>query len=244
MTDKERRRLNINGYSFFLKNTPAGIFRQGKTEVFLGKSDYLWAYIFSSSVAELESLLPKIVEKTLYFAAVEEWMLSLLKKKSEVEWVLSTTRFIFPDEGHAATPDIHVEDLKPEDAEIIYAESDYQAYADVSYIRGRIIAGPAVCIRKGGQLAAWAMTHDDGALGVLHVRPPWRRGHLAENLVRFLIREKQKRREPLFLNIEPGNRASYSLALKLGFEEEKPIYWVKLAEGCSLSSDRSGEGSG
>jgi len=237
MTDRERRNLNINGYSFFMKNTPARTFRKGKSEVFLGKSDHLWAYIFSSSVPELDSLLPKIMEETLYFAAVEEWVLSLLKTKSEAEWVLSTIRFLFPDEGHVKKPDIPVECLKPEDAEIIYAESDYQAYADVSYIRERILAGPAVCIRKGGELAAWAMTHDDGALGVLHVRPQWRREHLAENLVRVLIREKQKRKEPLFLNIEPDNRASSSLALKLGFREDKPIYWVKLAEGCSLSSD-------
>lgn len=237
MTDQERKELNINGYSFFMKSSPVKAFSKKKTEVLLGRSDHLWAYIFSTSPGELESLLSEVMDETLYFAAVEEWGYSLLKKKREAEWVLRTVRFLFPESGHVQPPDIPVEYLRPEDAEVVYAESSYQSYTDISYIRERIISGPAVCIRKEGELAAWAMTHDDGALGGLQVRPRWRRAHLAENLVRFLIREKQKRREPLFLNIEPENRASQSLARKLGFQEDKVILWVKLGEACSPSSD-------
>ncbi|HPE28833.1 MAG TPA: GNAT family N-acetyltransferase [Candidatus Mcinerneyibacteriales bacterium] len=237
MTGKERLDLNISGYSFFLNNTPVKTFSLGQTEVLLGESDHLWAYIFSASSQELSSLLPEIMGETLYFAAVEEWVIALLKKKRRVEWALKTDRFLFPEKGRVEAPELPVDHLRREDAETIFAESGYQAYTDVSYIRERILSGPAVCIRKGGELAAWAMTHDDGALGLLQVRPSWRREHLAENLVRYLVREKQRRKEPLFLNIEPGNKASQALALKIGFRKEKVIFWVKLGEECSPSSD-------
>lgn len=236
MTGRERRDLNINGYSFFLNNVPVKTFSLGETEILLGASDHLWAYIFSASPRELSSLLPEVMKETLFFAAVDEWACTLLCEKRRVDWILKTDRFIFPERGDVEAPEIPVEYLRAEDAETIYAESGYQAYADAAYIRERILSGPAVCIRKGGELAAWAMTHDDGALGILQVRPPWRREHLAENLVRFLIREKQRKKEPLFLNIEPENHASQSLARKIGFQKEKVILWLKLGEECSLSS--------
>ena len=77
-------------------------------------------------------------------------------------------------------------------------------------------------------LIAWGFTHDDGALGFLHVLAGYRNSGFGMDILLWLIQMRRNANKTIFANIEPGNTASKNLVNKIGFTMDRKVSWIKL----------------
>lgn len=219
---------NMAALGFFENYPPEQVFQVGDSFILLGESDHLWGYVSSQSESELTRLFEEYPIGTKFFASVEEWMIPVIAKDAEVEWVLSTDRYLLPENHPVDPPSRTTCTLDVSFAEYIFDHSDYQAFTSVEYLRDRIARGISAGIMENGTLVAWALTHDDNSLGCLHVLPEFRRKGFAKAVMGSLIIQKRKADEPVFLNVEPSNINSMKLVTGMGFVIDRKISWVKL----------------
>ncbi len=201
---------------------------QGDFILLCGKSDYDWAYLCGDNPEGLFAVLDKFNFDTLYFANVEEWMLPVLTHSRKIEWKLSTHRYFLPDDMVLDPPEYLSKSLEPDMAGYIFNRSAYKDFTSEKYIRERLTKDVSAGIWIEGELVGWGLTHDDTSLGFLHVVPDYRGQGLGENLLRFLVNEKQLCKKPVFVNIEPHNHQSINLVKKLGFRFDREVSWIKL----------------
>ncbi|MHB1652185.1 MAG: GNAT family N-acetyltransferase [Desulfitobacteriaceae bacterium] len=213
----------------FFKNYPIErAFRVGDTFLLLGESDHLWGYISSKSKSELTEIFEKSWINTKFFASVEDWMKPIITKDSEVEWELSTLRYVLPETHEIEPPIRKMYTLDMSLVDYIFNHSDYKAFTSKEYIRERIEKGISAGIMEGDTLVAWALTHDDNSLGFLHVLPDFRRKGYGKDITTSLIYQKRKENKSVFLNVEPNNLNSMNLITKIGFILDRKISWIKL----------------
>jgi len=218
-------------------------FQAGESILITVNTDHLWSYPAAENKEELKELLEKFQYRTLYFASLEEWMLPVISQKREIEWELKTERLILPERAAVKAELLHYKSMKNEkgkelefkireleakDADFIFAHSHYQDFTSKAYIRERITAECSAGIIIKGELAAWGLTHDDGALGFIHVREAFRKRGFARLVMQKLINDKRKGRKDIFLNVEPDNFKAKKLFSSLGFEFDRMISWIKL----------------
>lgn len=213
------------------------------------KTDHLWSYPTAENEQELKALLKKFKYQTLYFASLEEWMLPVISQNREIEWELKTERLILPktaelkknrelrDKADSSDKnennldaEFKLKRLKADDADFIFANSHYQQYTSKAYIKERIEADCSAGIFVAGELAAWGLTHDDGALGFIHVRNNFRKKGFGRLIMKQLIRDKIANKQAIFLNVEPDNLKAKKLFASLGFEFDRMISWIKLKD--------------
>lgn len=219
---------NIASIGFFENYPMEAYFIKGNSAYILGTSDHLWAHIISSNKDELSSLLQKHHDKTKYFYSVEEWTLPLILQFGDEEWRMETNRYILQEKQTFPVADEVFITLSKDDASYIYSHSDYKDYTSIEYIKDRLDKGISTGIMHKGELIAWGFTHDDGALGFLHVLPAYRKQGHGEKILLSLIDKKQQRGEPIFCNIVPQNLPSINLVKKLGFDLDRKVFWLKL----------------
>ncbi|MEO0108768.1 MAG: GNAT family N-acetyltransferase [candidate division WOR-3 bacterium] len=93
------------------------------------------------------------------------------------------------------------------------------------YIEWRIQSGPTAAIRRRGQLVAWALTHSDGAMGILHVLEEYRGQGMARSITTALARRCIKAGIKPFLYIVKTNVASIRLTESMGFTYSGEFAW-------------------
>jgi GNAT superfamily N-acetyltransferase len=93
------------------------------------------------------------------------------------------------------------------------------------YIASRMRAGPTCAIRRNGKPAAWAITHDDGAMGILHVLDEYRGQGMARSITTALARRCLKAGVKPFMYILTDNKASISLTEAMGFDRRGVYCW-------------------
>ncbi len=212
-----------------------------------GYSDQLWTYVYmeEEDPEKLKSILSNMPHWPTHFATVEDWMLPVITKDHEEKWRLSTLAFELSESNALAMVKAHedneedeeirkpdlgefIENLSREDADWIFEQYDYQAYTSVDYIRERIEKDVALGIRVDGQWAGWVMRHDDGAIGLLHVKPDYRKHGYGKGLIQAICYEILKQGDSCYMNIESDNRASIQLAKSCGFVETKAVHWLQI----------------
>ena len=226
LAKKPLQSLPVKG---FFTNYPVKKWLQQNDFVLVcGKSDYLWTFLCGDNPEDLLLLLDRFGFESLYFANVEEWMLPVLTHTRKIEWKLTTHRYYLPD-GKTVEPTDHVsQSLDPSMANYIFSHSAYKDFTSEAYIRDRLQKDVSAGIWINGELVGWGLTHDDSSMGFLHVMPDYRGQGLGESIMRFLVIEKQGRKKPVFVNIEPHNHQSINLVKKLGFVFDREVSWVKL----------------
>lgn len=113
--------------------------------------------------------------------------------------------------------------LKPEDARLIV---NYWPHGrNMDYIRWRIATGPTCAIRRDGKPAAWAITHADGAMGILHVLDEYRGQGMARSITTALAERCEKAGLRPFLYIVEKNKASIKLTESMGFRRHATVAW-------------------
>ncbi len=226
LAEKPLQALPLTG---FFENYPVEKYLvQADFLLVCGRSDYLWAYLCGDNPEDLYSLLEQFDYTTLFFANVEEWMLPVLTHKRKIEWKLTTHRYYLPDKKIVEPPEYLCKSLDPSMARYIYSQSAYKDFTSEDYIRERLQRDVSGGVWLDGSLVGWGLTHDDSSLGFLHVVPPYRGKGLGENILRFLVEEKQQKKKPVFVNIEPHNHQSINLVKKLGFLFDREVSWLKL----------------
>ncbi len=221
---------HVSALGFFSQRPVEASVKHGGALALIGTSDERWAYLVVTKESSLEGLLPKLweAEGIRAFATVEDWMVPQLRRLGTLDTALRCIRYVL----HPETPlhpksGFRVRPLTATDARTICAHSDYHEYISEAYIEEVIEKGFSGGIESEGELVAWATTHDDLAIGNLHVLPHHRRQGYAAALVSHLAEEVRRLGHLPVMNIEPSNRASRAMAERLGFEEERPVNWLK-----------------
>lgn len=204
------------------------LMREGDSLLCQATSDHDWIYLCGGKQDELQRLLGLLTADDKYFAAIEDWILPHLTHGREIEWRLTVRQWHFPADAAAPRPALPVVALTPGTAPYIYEHSAYRSFTSPEYIADRIAKGPALGIVQRGTLAAWLLTHDDGAMGMLHVLPAYRRRGFARALTLAMIDRLRSAGRLPFVQIEGDNSASQGLAKELGFIADQVLSWVKL----------------
>jgi 8-oxo-dGTP diphosphatase len=229
LLEKDKIR-NCNMINFIEQYPIERIEIMGKSVLARGISDEIWNYISSENRDEFEKLIEKNRATDTHFAVLEDWMLPYLTLSRTVVWQLTCIKLVFTHDVSSLPANKHnVIELKPEDAQYIYNHYGYQKYTSVEYITNRIKSGNALGIYEDSKLVAWIATHDDGAMGLLHVLPEYRRKGYGYELTVALIMYMYEQGKLPFIHIEEDNVKSMNLALKVGFVKDRRIHWVKMA---------------
>lgn len=200
----------------------------GESVLVRGVSDHVWTFISSASREEFKALAARLTGADEYFAMLEDWMLPDLAAGHEILMRLTCLKLYLPDQTAIPPPALkEIAPLNTEDAQYIYENAKYQAYTDIAYIADRIERGPALGLRREGRLIAWLLTHDDGAMGFLHVLEDHRGRGLGRELTLAMIREIRALGQLPFMQIEEENAASLGLARKLGFVTDRRVSWLQ-----------------
>lgn len=220
---------NMNMIYFLENNHIQSLERIGDSVLLRGESDHCWVYISSPNEEDLRTVLGRLTKDDRYFAVVEDWVLPMLTKGKTIVWQLSAMKLILPESinfPHAFK--YPIDPLSVDDAKYIYEHSDYRAVTSPEYIRERIQRGLSAGVHISGQLAAWAMTHDDGAVGFLHVLEAHRRKGYGYGLTVYLIHKLRAQGKIPFIHIEETNNKSINLAMKLGFKKDRRVHWLEI----------------
>lgn len=112
----------------------------------------------------------------------------------------------------------------------------------VRYVFSRIRSLPSVGIRKKGRLVAWALTHDDGSMGFLHVREEYRGQGMARALTVMLCRKLLELGLIPFNYVVQSNRASIQLTESMGFRRVGEYCWFGVRPPSGLRAARPPSG--
>ena len=219
---------NANLRHFAERYGVSSTFFAGESVLARGTSDHTWVYLLPADEAGARRLLAALAPEDHYLVGFDAWLLDLLQGRFEIEWTLRCRKLAWPDGRDPGTPAHPVRPLVLTDASYLFEHSDYQAYTDIPYIEDQILHGLGGGIEgPDGRLAAWALTHDDGAIGFLHVLEPFRRLGYGASLTCWMIREVLAQGGIPFVHIEATNEKSQGLALKTGFEPCGEVWWAK-----------------
>ena len=224
----KNKKQNISILGFFENYPVDDYFVENNSVLILGQSDKLWAHISSSSAYELSIILNKHHEETKYFYSVEDWMVPVILNYGKADWIMNTNRYILEKSDFYETSNSKTITIDKSFAHYIYDNSDFKKFISVVYIAERLDKDISAGIFVNNNLVAWGFTHDDGALGFLHVIKEYREKGLATQILLSLIQQRKKAGKAVFGNILTENKISAALITKLGFSFECKTCWLKL----------------
>ncbi len=234
MESKLRSILNLNpeaniaALGYFTNYPVENYFTEGNSALIFGKSDKLWAHIAGKSESELINLLSEHSAKTKYFFSVEDWMIPLILNHGEKDWVLTTNRYILDKTIEVASNMNNIKRIDKSFSSFILKNSDYKDFLTIEYIEDRLKNDISGGLIQDSKLVAWGFTHDDGAIGFLHVLDDYRKKGYGIDIVLKLIKMRRDEIKPIFCNILPENKASEYLINKIGFKFDRKVSWLKL----------------
>ncbi len=221
---------NLNILGFFEKYAPIQIKEYGSTVMISGKSDEFWWYINCNSQDYFDKFTDELSAGNHFFAVISDWMLDKLKSQFQIHWVLTCNKFYLPNEVELPNIDIKIERLNPEDSYSMFEHSNYKAFTSREYIEEQIKCRSGVAFRNAKKLAGWALFHDDGAMGMLHVVENYRRKGVARALLVELCKMQRSQKRIPYTSVEPTNIASSNLVNSLGFVNTGAVHWVKFSK--------------
>lgn len=223
----KNRLRNISLINFISCYGFSSVEQWGDSVMIRGTSDKPWIFFSSDSRVEFMELMKKLTPKDLNFASMEDWMLPFILQRGVPKWQLSCLRLYYPEE-YAISKEFrsHVVDIDERKAVFILNHYEYCKYTDLEYVKERLTNGPALGIYDRNNLAAFIMTHDDGAMGFLTVLPEHRRKGYAKDLTLEMISRLREKGDLPFVQIEDDNYQSINLAKQLGFVIDQNIHWV------------------
>ena len=223
------RTKNISLINFIRQYGIDSVDRIGDSLMVRGFSDRSWVFFSSANQVEFNELTQKLIPDDLNFASLEDWMLPSILKHGELQWKLSCYMFYCPEEFVLNKNTIHhVVPVVENEAYYIFKHYEYSQFAKLDYIKERLRNGPAFGIYHQDQLAAFILTHDDGAIGFLTVLPQCRGKGLAKDLIRVMTWKLRENGDLPFVQIEEENYQSINLVRQFGYLYEKKIHWVGL----------------
>ncbi|GAB6107853.1 hypothetical protein JCM19376_18090 [Fusibacter bizertensis] len=238
----------MENFQYFKKYHPA-VFESTEDggTVYIGVSDKPWIYFDffnlkrNQSIDILTRLLKKTPSSYSDFALIEDWMLPLIDPNNEriqelhcnryqLEWNDYLEHYDSPNvfKADETGQKIVIEPLTIEDADTIQNSHDYKEYTDIAYVRKRIEMGAHAGIRIENNLIAWAITHDDGAIGFLFVNPSYRGRGYGKAIILKILDALETQGLRAYVHVEAENEASLSLFKGLGFKFDRGVRWFTM----------------
>ncbi|RXV61883.1 GNAT family N-acetyltransferase [Fusibacter sp. A1] len=214
---------------FFMSHHEALFDYENKNNhVFVGYSDRPWTYLSVDSEKGLCELLEQVPKVYSNFALIEDWMVKFIDPTDIRVRELICERLYLPASVEVQGDMSAVEELTLQDAHAIQNAHAYGEYTDIDYVKKQIDYGYHGGIRVDGELVAWALTHDDGAIGFLYVMPDHRGKHFGEQITAFIVKRMREDGLPVYVHIEKENLPSIRLAEKMGFVIDRTVRWFSL----------------
>ena len=191
-----------------------------------GTSDNSWTYISLDKENDMDKLMEKLREEDKHIAIFDRSVLDYYESNYEIEWKLSCEKYVYENDKILKSEDVY--ELTEDDAYYIQENNSYNSFTDIEYIKFRIQNGVGLGIKIHDKLVAWVMTHDDGAIGFMHVLENYRNKGYASTLTNEIIRRLKYIDDLPFVHIEKNNEKSIKLAEKAGFKYFGDVYWIKI----------------
>lgn len=220
---------NISTIGFIENNPITEIVEINNSYLIKGTSDVEWAYVVCNNESDLSALLVKSGSNT-YFASAEDWMIPIITEKRKAEWILTTMRYYLPEDVEIPQNKMEVIPLTTDHIGFIISQSNYKQFLTPAYVEDRISKSISAAIMKKDKLVAWGLTHDDGALGSLHVLDEYRKKGYGKEILVSLIHQNRKLGKISFAQIEEKNLKATNLIEQLGFVIDRRVSWIKLME--------------
>lgn len=104
----------------------------------------------------------------------------------------------------------------------------YKGVDEPEYVKRRLRQGQLIGAFRCGQLAGFAGVHDEGSLGFLTVLPGYRRQHIGQALLVYLINRGIDQEETPYGQCKVDNAAALALVRSVGMYSAKtPVYWME-----------------
>lgn len=130
---------------------------------------------------------------------------------------------------HSTPPVVPSSGLEYRVLPVDMAEEIEQIYINpvgLEYIRDRLAAGVVIGAYIDGNLAGFIGRHSEGAMGMLEVKPEYRRRGIAQQLVAKMCAQLLEEGRVPFCQLVVGNEASYKLHKHMGFIiGQEPLVW-------------------
>ena len=140
--------------------------------------------------------------------------------RNVIEFVLYAHYAQLPPQGVQA----EIRTLTMEDVDFL---RENYTHSSREYLAQRVSEGVMLGAYVGGRLAGFIGEHEEGAIGLLHVLPEYRRMGLGYALERAAIARTMAQGYVPFAQVVPGNEASHRLQGRLGFTRSKgTCYWM------------------
>lgn len=220
---------NISTIGFIENNPINEVIQLNNSYLIKGTSDVEWTYIVCNNEDDLRALLGKSPDN-IYFASVEDWMIPVITEKRNAEWILSTMRYYLPEDVEVPENKKEVIPLTTDHIGFIISQSNYKQFLTPAYVEERISKSISAAIMKKDKLVAWGLTHDDGALGSLHVLDEYRKKGYGKEILISLIHQNRKLGKISFAQIEEKNIKATNLIEQLGFVKDRRVSWIKLSK--------------
>lgn len=221
--EKDRLR-NSNIINFIENNRINDIAIVNNSVLVRGVTDREWLYISSTDKKELKILCSNN-SNDKNFGVIENWMIPIVIKENKIRWRLTAIKLYLPDNILMDKPKYNAVPISLDDVDFIFENSTYKDYLTKDYISDRIKKGISAGIYKSGKLIAWAITHDDGAMGFLNVLEEYRRRGYAQAVSYSMIDQLRAKKKIPFAHIEENNIKSMNLTLKMGFLKDRVVNW-------------------
>lgn len=218
---------NISTIGFIENNPITEIIEINNSYLIKGTSDVEWVYVVCNNENDLRALLEKSKNDT-YFASVENWKIPIISENKKTDWVLTTMRYYLPDEVEVPENKLEVIPLTTDHIGFIISQSNYKQFLTPAYVEDRISKSISAAIMKKDKLVAWGLTHDDGALGSLHVLDEYRKKGYGKEILISLIHQNRKLGKLSFAQVEERNTKAINLVEQLGFINDREVSWIKL----------------
>jgi 8-oxo-dGTP diphosphatase len=225
---KQDEITNISTIGFIENNPITEIVEINNSFLIKGTSDVDWVYVVCKNEAEIKLLLEKCGGNNICFASVEAWMIPIITENKKAKWILSTVRYYLPEDVEIPENKIEVIPLTTDHIGFIISQSNYKQFLTPAYVEERITKSISAAIIKKDKLVAWGLTHDDGALGSLHVLDEYRKKGYGKEILISLIHQNRKLGRISFAQIGEKNTKATNLIEQLGFVTDRRVSWVKL----------------
>jgi 8-oxo-dGTP diphosphatase len=230
LTDQLKQEFisNISTIGFIENNPITEVVEINNSYLIKGTSDVEWIYLVCKNETELKAQLKKGGGDNIYFASVEDWMIPVITENKKAEWILTTMRYYLPKDVEIPENKIEVIPLSTDHIGFIISQSNYKQFLTPAYVEERISKSISAAIMKKNKLVAWGLTHDDGALGSLHVLDEYRKKGYGKEILISLIHQNRKHGKISFAQIEEKNIKATNLIEQLGFVKDRKVSWLKL----------------
>ncbi|MBK6964099.1 MAG: GNAT family N-acetyltransferase [Bacteroidales bacterium] len=189
------------------------------------QSDEEWCHFSHNSTHSFIKSFFRQYNRGQYVVISDDKVFDQVQQDHRKAWSIACYR-LFQDDDHSLQEYPGLQIIRPEHLQVVYDNSKYQQFLSLEYLNMRLQLGGGFCIERDGQPVAWAMTHDDGSVGMLHVLDQYRGLGYARLLVLAMSGEVRKINRPVFAHIEPVNFPSLNLFRSLGFEVRSKVTWA------------------